>query len=384
MDDRGAKGRARRRDFLKGALVAGGAAAAAAVGCTNKPEGGGPAPGASVRFKWKVQCVWDAGTDGFVAFQKFCTTIKELSEGAIELEPFAAGTLVGSYEMFDALKAGKIDAMNCFTQYWATKLPVTVFLASYPLGLDTPGQWETWFYGLGGLEIARKAFAAHDMFYVGPIQHDLNLIHSKTPIRSFEDFKGKKVRLPGGLVSDVFAGAGVSPVQLPGGDVYPALEKGTVDAADFVGPAVNLRLGFADVAKYIILGPPTTPCLHQPVDLLDLTVRADKWNALPKHLQDLVVAATRQYSWDHYAYIQKQNIPAWQKYKEKGVTIIRLGDADVEKFRKLAVPAWFKWAKKDPLAQEAFASQLSYMMSPGVAYVTEAMLVDAEGQKLSL
>jgi len=371
-----------RRAFLKTALAAG---AATALSCEpKKGDTAAPSAAGATTIKWKIQSAWDAGTDGFVAFQKFCENVKQLSEGKLEFEPFAAGQVVGTFEMFDAVKSGKLDAMNCFTVYWGSKVPAAAFLTSYPLGMDSPEQWETWFYTLGGLELARKAWAAHNLFYVGPIQHDLNIIHSKVPIKSFDDFKGKKIRLPGGMIGEVFAGAGVIPVVLPGGDTYPALEKGTVEAADFVGPAVNLKLGFADIAKYIIIGPPSTPCLHQPVDLMDLTVRTEKWQALPKHLQNVVIAATRQHSWDHYTYIQKQNLLAWEKFKEKGVTILRLSDADIEKFRKLAIPIWFKWAKKDALAQEAFASQLAYMKSTSLGYINDSMLIDADGKKLSL
>jgi TRAP-type mannitol/chloroaromatic compound transport system substrate-binding protein len=287
--------------------------------------------------------------------------------------------------MFDAVRGGVLDAMHVFTLYWAGRMPVAAFLSSYPLALDRPDQWETWFYELGGLQIARKAFQAHNMFYVGPIQHDLNLIHSKVPIRSFEEFKGKKIRYPGGMIAEIFSLAGVSTVLLPGEQVYPALEKGAIDAADFIGPAVNYDLGFAAVAKYIIMGPVLTPCLHQPVDLMDLTVNMTKWKALPKHVQEMVIAATRQHSWDHYAYIQKENIAAWDKYKAKGVQIIRLSDADIQKFRRYAIPLWFKWAKKDPLAREAFASQLAFMKTFSVGYITDSMLVDLDGKtKLTL
>src|SRR5215472_9562145 len=312
----------RRRAFLKAALSGG---AVAALGCSDKKAGESEK---TVR-RWKVQCVWDAGTDGYTAFQRFCDNLKELTEGQLEFEAQPAGKLVGTFEMFEAVKAGTVDAMSCFTGYWASRLPVTAFLTSYPFGMDRPDQWETWFYALNGLGIARRAFEAHNMFYVGSIQHDMTLIHSKVPLRSFEDFKGKRIRFPGGMIADVFNEAGVQTVVMPGGDVYPALQKGTIDAADFVGPAVNYNLGFADVAKFIILGPRTTPSLHQPVDLLDLTVNLGKWNALPKHLQEIVVAATRQYSWDHYAYIQKQDLAAWGKFADKGVQIIRLTEADV-------------------------------------------------------
>jgi TRAP-type mannitol/chloroaromatic compound transport system substrate-binding protein len=346
-----------RRSFITGAMAGG----TAALGFPTVVRAQAP-------VKWRVQTAWDAGTAGYTAFQKYCANVKVLSEGRLEFQPLPAGAVVGTFEMFDAVKGGVLDAMHVFTIYWSTRLPVAAFLTSYPLALDRPDQWETWFYELGGLQIARKAFQAHNIFYVGPIQHDLNLIHSKVPIRSFEEFKGKRVRFPGGMPAEIFASAGVATVILLGGEVRSALEKGAIDAAD-----------------YIVMGPTTTPCLHQPVDLADLTVNLPKWNALPKHVQEVVIAATRQHSWDHYAYIQKQNIAAWDKYKARGVQIIRLSEADVEKFRRYAIPMWFRWAKQDALAREAFASQLAFMKTFSVGYVTDSMLVDIDGKtKLSL
>lgn len=340
---------------------------------------------AQAPVRWRIQTAWQAGTAGYTAFQRYCASVKELSEGKLQFQPFPAEALVGTFEMFDAVKQGVFDAMHVFTTYWAGRMPVAAFLSSYPLGLDRPDQWETWFYELGGLQVARKAYQPHNLFYVGPIQHDLNLIHSKVPIRSFEEFKGKRIRYPGGMIAEIFAYAGVSTSILPGGEVYKALEPGVIDASDFVGPAVNYNLGFAEVAKYIVMGPPSTPCLHQPVDLMDLTVNLGRWSALPRHLQDLVIAVTRQHSWDQYAYIQKENIAAWDRYKAKGVQVIRLSEDDIQKFRRYAIPMWFKWARKDPLAREAFASQLAFMRSLSVGYVPDSMLVDIDGKtKLTL
>jgi TRAP-type mannitol/chloroaromatic compound transport system substrate-binding protein len=365
-----------RRHLLKTAAATVGATAGLAFPAVVRSQ----AP-----VKWRVQSAAYAGTAGYTAFQKYCANIKELSEGKLQFQAFPPDAVVGTFEMFNAVKGGVLDAMHCFTTYWSGTMPVAAFLTSYPLALDRPDQWETWFYELGGLQIARKAFRAHNMYYVGPIQHDLNLIHSKVPIRSFEEFKGKRIRFPGGMVAEIFSQAGVSTVLLTGGEVYGALEHGAIDAADFVGPAVNYNLKFGVVAKYIIMGPPSTPCLHQPVDLMDLTVNMARWTALPKHLQEIVVTATRQHSWDHYAYIQKENIAAWEKYKKDGVQVIRLSDEDIQKFRRFAIPLWFKWAKRDPLAKEAFASQLAFMRTINVGYVPDSMLVDTDGKtKLTL
>jgi TRAP-type mannitol/chloroaromatic compound transport system substrate-binding protein len=247
-----------------------------------------------------------------------------------------------------------------------------------------PHQWDAWFDYMGGREIAREAYGQHNMMYVGPIQHDDNLIHSKIPIRSFEDFKGKKIRYPGGMIADIYRSAGVSTVLLPGGEVYPALEKGVIDASDYVGAAINYNLGYGEIAKYIIMGPPSTPCLHQPVDLMSLDINMARWKALPKHLQDLVEVTVKWHSWDHHNAIQKADIEAYEKFKKQGVQIIRLKESDIEKFRKFAPEMWVTWAKKHPLALKAFKSQWEYMKSDKMAYYSESDLVDTKGKKLTL
>ena len=365
-----------RRSFLKTAAVAGAAASTFGVPAFAKAASAKP-------ITLKIQTAWDAGTVGYVKFQEFCKYVGGISEGKLMVEGFPAGAIVGTFEMFDAVKAGVFDGMHCFDCYWPGKMPVSTFLGSYPFGLDRPDQWETWYAQLGGEKFAQNAFNKHNMHYIGPIQHDDNLIHSKVPIRTFEDFKGKKIRYPGGIIADIYRAAGVATVLLPGGEVYPALEKGVIDASDFVGAAVNFNLGYGEIAKYIIMGPPSTPCLHQPVDLMSIEINMRSWKKIPAHLQDLFKAAVKWHSWDHYTSIQKADIEAFEKFqKEQGVEIIRLPEAEIAKFRRFAPTYWVKWAKKSPDAMAAFKSQLEFMKSVKMNYITDAEMVDLNGKKL--
>jgi len=371
----------RRREVVKASLA--GLWAGALTGCSRRENT--PVPRASKNaIKWKGQTFHPATSPSFEPFTRFCAYVAELSDGQLTIEARATGDVVPTLQMFEAASTGKLDLIDTSPVYAADIIPGTAFLSSYPLGLDRPDQWETWYYDLGGLDLARRMHAPHGIYFLAPIQHDLNIIHSRVPIRSFEDFRGKKLRMPGGLIAEVFDAAGAKTIFTAGDQVYPALQSGAIEAADFSGPATNFTYGFANVAKYVILGPRTTPCIHQPVDLHAVLVNVRQWDALPKHLQDVLEYAVRRYSWDHYAFIQKANTLVWEKYKEKGVTILRLSEVDVAKFRRLAVPLWFKWAKKDALAHEAFASQLEYLKNPSVAYLTDDMLVDAKGNKLTL
>lgn len=366
-----------RRRFLKTASVS---AAAATVGVPLFAKHASAAP-----TTIKIQSMWDAGTLGYTLFKEFAENVSNASEGKLIVKPFPAKAMVGTMEMFDAVKAGVFEGMHTSDSYQPGKIPCATFLTSYPFGMDRPDQWETWFSSLGGKEIAREAYGQHNIYWIGPIQHDDNIIHSKVPIRSFEDYQGKKMRFPGGMIADIFRAAGVSTVLLPGGEVYPALEKGVIDGADFVGAAINYNLGFGEVAKYIILGPPSTPCLHQPVDCQSIGINMKTWNSMPKHLQKLFELGVKDFSWKQYTAVQAADIEAYKKFQEvQGVEIIRLKDSDIEKFRRFAPELWVKWAKKEPLAMKAFLSQWEFMKSTKVGYYTDADLVDSNGKRISL
>ncbi len=370
-DKRGKLPALSRRSFLKTAVVAGGGAAAVA---------GFPHIGtaAAKTTTWRIQTSWPGGI-GLDIFKNWCNSVIEKTGGELAFKPFGAKEVVGEFQLFDAVKQGVLDAMNPFTLYWAGRMPAAVFLSSYPLGLRNPHEWDVFFYALGGREIARKLFAQFDMYYVGHIQHGPNIIHSKVPIRSIEDFKGRKMRLPGGIVAELFQDAGARTTLLPGSEIFPALERGTIDVADYVGPAINYALGFHQVTKYISMGPPGFMSIYQPVDLMDLTVSMKSWNALSKKMKQFVEDEVQVYSNIHHAGIQKADQESWKKFEAAGSVITRLSAEDVDKFTKLAVPRWFEWANKDQEAARVFKIQLDYMMSGSLGYVTPDMI---KGQKL--
>jgi TRAP-type mannitol/chloroaromatic compound transport system substrate-binding protein len=236
-----------RRMLLKSGGAAAGAVALSAPFVRNAQ--------AAETTTWKVQTSWPAGV-GLQTFKNWCATIKEKTGGELEFKPFAAKEVVGDFELLDGVKNGVLEAMNSFTLYWAGKLPATAFLSSYLMGLRYPHEWDIFFYSKGGLQAAREIFAKQGLMYVNRIHHGPNIIHSKKPIRGIEDFKDLKLRVPGGMIAEGFAAIGAKTTLLPGGEVFSALEKGTIEAADYTGPAVNWDLGFQQVSKFIWTGPP--------------------------------------------------------------------------------------------------------------------------------
>lgn len=328
---------------------------------------------------WKVQSVWDAGTVGYTLFEEWANSMEAKTNGELKIKAFPAKSVAADNNaLFDSVRTGVLQGMNPFTLYWSGKIPASVFLSSYPAGPDQPAQWDVMFYELGMLEKAREIYKKYGLFYVGPIHHDANIIHSKKPVNSLDDLKGMKMRVPGGMVAEVFQKFGVSTVSLPGSDIFPALEKGTIDAADYVGPAVNWELGFAQVTNNILFGPPGTMSIYQPVDLMDLTVNMRAWNRLSPEVQQIVEQEVRNYSQQHFLTIQKRNVEAMEKFKNAGSKVSRLSQEDVAEFRRAAIPIWYKWANKDEGARAIFDIQLEYMMNDVMGYVSPE---DVKGMK---
>jgi len=365
-----------RRHFLKTVALTGASAGVLGFPAVMRAQTAAP-------IKINIQTVWTVGTTGYNKFQEFCREVTEITEGKVRVEGFQSGSIVETFQMFDAVKAGVLDAMHCFDIYWQGKIPVATFLSSYPFGPDHPDQWETWYYELGGIKIAKEAYGRHNMYYIGPIHHDDSLIHSRVPIRSFEDFKDKKIRFPEGIIADFFRTAGVSTATLPAQEIFRALESGSIDATDYLGADINHRMGIGKIAKYIIMGPPSRPCLHQPADIMSMEINMNKWLRIPKHYQNMITLAARKHAYDHYTAIQAADMAAFDKLQnEDGVELIRLTDADIEKFKPFAPPTWVKWAKKSTLSMKAFKSQLQFLKSAKIGTINDRDMVNLKGEPL--
>ncbi len=254
----------RRRDFLK---IGGAAGVAVAASPLAAPYVSNAQAAAGITLK--VQTFWSAGGVGHQIFETWCNSIIERSSGELALAPFAANEISSVFDMGEAVAGGVLDGMFTSPTYWAAtkQMPAGAFFSSFPMGLNHPHHYDMLFDSYGGIDLARELWAKQGLYFVGRVQHDFNLIHSTKPISSLDDFKGLKLRMPGGLIAECFSAIGARVVTLPGPDVYSALESGAIEAADFVGPAINYGLGFAEVSNYIVMGPASTPCLHQPVDL---------------------------------------------------------------------------------------------------------------------
>jgi len=339
-----------RRRFLKTAAVAG----------TGSAIAGAPAVlRAQQPTTWRCQTLWSAAELTQKCFEDFCTRVKAASNGRLIIQPFAAGAVTGPFETLDAVTAGVLQAQASWPGYWTGKDAGLAVISDFVFGYQHPWQAEAWFYHKGGLQMLRQAYAKYNVYPVGVSWWGVESIVSKKQIARMEDFKGVKFRSPQGMTAEILTKLGASIVVLPGGEVYSALDKGVVDAADWATVSMNQRMGFHEIAKF-----PTK--LYHSMPIQEFTVNMDAWNKLPDDLKALLSMAVREWTWDQVQRVAVDDIRVSKELQAKGVSPAVWSEAEMAKIRPLAQKTWEEWSKKTPLAKAAYDSQLAWLKDLGV------------------
>ena len=268
----------KRRDFLK--VSATGAAAAAAVA---SPAIAQSAP----EIKWRMTSSFPKSLDTiYGGSEVFAKYVSDMTEGKFQIQVFAAGEIVPGLQALDATSNGTVEMSHTVSYYYVGKDPTFAIYASVPFGLNARQQ-NSWWYQGGGMELGNEFFKKSNVigFPCGNTGTQMGGWFRKE-IKTVADLSGLKFRI-GGIAGQVLQKVGVVPQQLAGGDIYPALEKGTIDAAEWVGPYDDEKLGFAKVAKYYYY-----PGFWEGGPTVHAFVNLDKWNALPKSYQAILTNAT--------------------------------------------------------------------------------------------
>jgi TRAP-type mannitol/chloroaromatic compound transport system substrate-binding protein len=225
--------------------------------------------------------------------------------------------------------------------YWAGKVPAAQFFSAVPFGMTAKGM-NAWLYSGGGIELWNELYQPFGLvaFPMGNSGVQMGGWFNKR-IESVEDLKGLKMRIPG-LGGKVLAKAGGTPVLLAGGEIYTALERGTIDATEWVGPFHDERLGLYRAAKYYYY-----PGWHEPGTTLELTVNRKAWDQLPEDLKTIVrVAAMATNQW-MYSQFEGLNLKALGELKQKGVEVLPFPDDVLAELHRLTNEALDEEAAKD-------------------------------------
>src|SRR3984885_4068393 len=313
----------KRRDFLKVSAV--GAAASAVTSPAieqNSPE-----------MKWRMTSSFPKSLDtiynGATEFAKY---VAEMTDNKFQIQVFAAGEIVPGLQALDATSNGTIEMSHTVSYYYVGKDPTFAIYASVPFGLNARMQ-NSWWYQGGGQELGNEFFKKFGVigFACGNTGTQMGGWFRKE-VKTVADLSGLKFRI-GGIAGQVLQKVGVVPQQLAGGDIYPALEKGTIDAAEWVGPYDDERLGLYKVAPHYYY-----PGWWEGGPMLLAMVNLDKWNALPKYYQGVLEQA------GHYA-----NNWMMAKYDTVNPTALRkllAGGTKLHAFSPPIMEASFKAAKE--------------------------------------
>ena len=255
-------------------------------GTPAEQSGNTPAAAGDEVIKWTCQSVWPASLprQQFLV-EQWVKDVEELSNGRIDIDMYVAGEIVPAFECYEAVRDGTLDMSHSWAGYWIGKFPPATMFAATPAFMDVMG-YMTWMYEGGGKELWQETYGDDLKVIPGGWLWAEGGGWSNSEITSLEDFNGVKYRtvlIWGEILSEM----GAAVVTLPGGEIVPSLERGTLDAAEFSTPTSDWGLGFHEVADYMYF-----PGLHQIAGFNEVLLNKDSFNALPADLQAIVVAAS--------------------------------------------------------------------------------------------
>jgi len=303
-------------------------------------------------IRWRLQTVDDPGLMEYKAISvAFANRVKELSNGRMEIKVFPPGGIVSSFEVWDGLRKGLFEMSQHYLVYWSGKEPGLKSAQEWPVMVD-PLQGLIWIYHGGGMEAQNNILNRHGITYLGATPMEGEQIWSKKPIRGVEDLKGLKMRAAG-LAADSFAALGASIVTVPGGEIYQALERGVIDAAEFTFPTVNYGYGFHEVTKYLCVLP-----TYSGGGFYDWLASSKAWNKLPDDLKEIVKVAINETTLLYWLKVRLETQRVFKKLKEHGMVFIEWSLEDLATLEKKRLEVMEEYAASSP----AFAKKYESMM----------------------
>jgi TRAP-type mannitol/chloroaromatic compound transport system substrate-binding protein len=343
----------KRRDFLRKASIGAAAALAATAGILGcgkkeeeKKEAAAPAVITEKKYEWKMVTTWPPKLpvlqDGC---ERLAKRMEEVSDGRLKIQVFAAGELVPPLESFQAVSDGTVEVGSGASYYWAGKEPATQWFSAVPFGMNAQGM-AAWFLGGDGLKLWEECYAPFNLVPRpgGSTGVQMGGWFNKK-INTIDDYKGLKMRIPG-LGGKVVAKAGGTVVLTAGGEIFTNLERGVIDATEWVGPLHDLRMGFYQAAKYYYY-----PGWHEPGTYLEYFFNKKAYESLPKDLQHMLDAICMENELWVLSQFEARNGAALQELITKhNVELIQFPEEVLNTLRKMSLEVVEEEAKKTPLA----------------------------------
>jgi len=307
-------------------------------------------------YRWKMITTWPKNLPGLgAAPERLAQKLRVMSAGRLDIKVYGAGELVGALEVFDAVSQGTAQMGHGAAYYWRGKIPAAAFFATVPFGMNAQ-EMNGWLHYGGGLELWRELYAPFNLvpFAAGNSGVQMAGWFNKE-INSVDDLKGLKMRIPG-LGGEVLARAGGTPVVLPGGEIYTALQTGVIDATEWVGPYNDLAFSLHTAAKYYYY-----PGWHEPGPTLEAMVNKEAWDSLPADLQMMIEVATRAINDDMLSeFTARNNAALVNLVQEHGVQLRRLPDDVLLKLKAISKEVVAEAALENELAERIHNSYTTF------------------------
>jgi len=290
------------------------------------------------------------------ATKALAAMVDTMSGGRLQITIDSANKHKAPLGVFDMVKAGQYDIGHSASYYWKGKDPNTLYFTAMPFGMTAPEQ-SAWFYYGGGLQLMEKVYARHGLlsFPGGNTGGQMGGWFRKE-INSVDDLQGLKMRIPG-FAGEILAKLGAKPTNVPPGELFTALERNTIDAVEWIGPSLDLRMGFHKIAPYYYTG------WHEPGAALQFIINKRSWEKLPADLQEILRVAMRAVDADMYARAYHDSALNWatmlQEYPE--IQLRTFPKAVLAAMRKANDELLAEFAAADPLAREIIDAQADYL-----------------------
>lgn len=290
------------------------------------------------------------------ATKNMAAMAEKMSNGRLKIRIDSANKHKAPLGVFDMVKAGQYDMGHSASYYWKGKVPNTLFFTSMPFGMTALEQY-AWFYYDDGMELMQEVYEPYGLMSFPGGNTGIQMGGwFREEIKSVEDLDGLKMRIPG-FAGEVFAEVGVNPTNIAPGELYTALERNTIDAVEWVGPALDLRLGFQQISNYYYTG------WHEPATELQFLINEKVWNKLPENLQEILRVSMRTAAYDMLIHSQDANAEAWANIKSE------YPDVQIKQFPKDVFQAMYEAnqkllkeaAARDDLAAKIVKSQEDYL-----------------------
>jgi TRAP-type mannitol/chloroaromatic compound transport system substrate-binding protein len=261
-------------------------------------------------YTWRLAMSWPTHLTPLASPPlKMAKMVKEMSNGRLIIKIDGSEKHKSALGVFDMVKAGQYQMAHSGSYYWKGKDINTLFFTSMPFGMNSLEQ-TSWFYYGGGLELMQEVYAKHGMYSFPGGNTGVQMGGwFRKEINTVDDLKGLKMRIPG-FAGEIMADLGVTVVNMPGGELAMALERGTLDALEWVGPGMDIKMGFHKVAPYYYTG------WHEPASEMQYMVNKKAFDKLPKDLQAILTIAMKATAADMISENYLASSDAWVKMKK--------------------------------------------------------------------